>query len=440
MAGSIIGTFAAASGSTDLTSGSRTSVSGSLITWHCTAWRTAAPPNVTFGDNQGNAPITQTNVPNGSDRVAQGYNANGTRGAAHELTATFDNVFGCSFVGLEWSGIVASPTVASNTATGSSAAPSVSVDAGGVTSTFVGTVTYGGSPATITPNGATEGAEVDESSNNQALAAAYKTNLSGTQSIDWTLSGSRNWTAVAQSFEESQAAQSITPSGQGSASALGSQTIANAAVQSIAPGGKSSAVVLGSHTISITQNLILPAGKSSAAAYGGHTFSGTQQTISPTGVGSAGIFGTQSIANTVDTVAPAGQPSAAVYGSHITIKEIPSQGVPSAAVFGNNVLLGVEDKLITATGIGSSAAYGSATISSITALAIQPVGVAHPAAYGTQIVEGSILNISPPSIISGQRYGAHTLVGGAPQTDVQVEWRRTWMPAWEKAYGRVWDG
>jgi hypothetical protein len=202
MAGSILGTFAAVSGASDVTTGSRTSVAGSLITIHCAAWHSSAPV-ITLSDNKSNT-ITTTSVADGSDRIAQGYNASGTRGATHTVSAGFDNTSGCSLVGLEWDGIEAAPTVVTNTATGSSTAPSVSATAGGSpTSTYIGTMSYGGSATTIAPaGGASEGAEVDEGSNNQDLAVAYKVGLSGAQSVAWTLGASRGWGAVIQTFTE----------------------------------------------------------------------------------------------------------------------------------------------------------------------------------------------------------------------------------------------
>jgi hypothetical protein len=200
MAGSILGTFAAVSGSSDVTSGARTSVAGSLITIHCAAWGGSAPV-ITLSDNKSNV-ITTTSLQDGTDRIAQGYNANGTRGASHTVSAGFNNTSGCSLVGLEWDGIEAAPTVVTNTATGSDAAPTVSATAGAA-STFIATMSYGGSTTTIAPNGSTEAAEVDEASNNQNVAVAYKTALTGAQSVAWTLGASRGWGAVIQTFTES---------------------------------------------------------------------------------------------------------------------------------------------------------------------------------------------------------------------------------------------
>lgn len=213
MTASLLGTFTAAEGAGNLTTGSRTSTSGTLITAHAVAWDTPSRPTITLSDNKSNS-YTQTDLAYGAsaDQMAMAYNAAGTRGASHTVSATFSaGVNGCSLVACEWDGVASSPTVVTNTGTNTAASTiGVSVTAG-ASSLFVGMMGYSGSATTITPTGgATEAVEVDENATFQPQNVSYKVGLSGSQSIDWNLGAGRNNGAIVMSFTESSGGTIIT--------------------------------------------------------------------------------------------------------------------------------------------------------------------------------------------------------------------------------------
>lgn len=209
MAMALVGTFTAAEGSGGtLTTGSRTTTAGNMVTGHATAYaNSTAPDPISISDNKGNTytQITQINQNNGSDNTGlrTGYNANGTRGTSHTVSSSNGANLSATLVAHEWSGIEAAPTVVSNAANGTGTAVSVSVTAGAA-SGFIGTMAYLGFGTTFTETGgASLGAEVDENSDFQAMGTAYKTGLTGAQSIAWTLAASRVWIATVSAFTES---------------------------------------------------------------------------------------------------------------------------------------------------------------------------------------------------------------------------------------------
>ena len=211
MAGALVGTFTAAEGTGNLTTGSRTTTAGNLITGHAAHYEfSGTGASIAITDNKSNA-YTEPNELEfmaGGDSVnlATAYNANGTRGATHTLTATYTAGSGSSpgntMVGHEWSGVEAAPTVVSATNTGTSTAPSVSATAGAA-SLYIGMMCYGGTSTTIAPNGSTQASETDENSDFQAQAVAYRVTLTGANSVAWTLGASQAWGALVSAFTES---------------------------------------------------------------------------------------------------------------------------------------------------------------------------------------------------------------------------------------------
>jgi hypothetical protein len=206
-AGALVGVFTAgeqSGGGTTITTGSRTTSSGNLITGVSANWRNLTGQNLVISDSSANTYTEAQEIEVGSFvNLVISYNANGTRGASHTVTMTTGNAdTGRSIGAQEWSGVDASPTVVSAQASGSSTAPSVSVSPGSA-SLCVGAVAYDGSATTISQNGGTEAQEVDENNDNQAINIAYKTSQSGSISIAWTLGASRTWGAVIACFTES---------------------------------------------------------------------------------------------------------------------------------------------------------------------------------------------------------------------------------------------
>jgi hypothetical protein len=207
MAMSLVGTFTAAEGTGGLTSGSRTTTAGNLITAHGASYRFSGVPGaITLSDNKSNTyqHQTQQNVASGTDNsgVRTAYNVpTGTRGASHTVSGAYTSTANQTLVAHEWSGIESAPTVVSANANGSSTAPSGSANAGAA-SGFIGTMIYAGASTTFAPNGATQGAEVDENSDQQAQGTAYRTGLTGSNSVAWTLAASRVWGVTVSAFTE----------------------------------------------------------------------------------------------------------------------------------------------------------------------------------------------------------------------------------------------
>src|SRR5688572_11228637 len=187
MALSLVGTFTAAEGTGGLTTGSRSTTAGNLITAHGASYRFGGVPGaITLSDNKSNTftHVTQQNIVTGSDNsgVRTAYNANGTRGASHTVSGTYTSTANQTLVAHEWSGIEATPTVVNANANGSGTAVSVSATSAAA-SGFIGTMIYVGSSTTFAVNGSTLGVEVDENSDQQAMGTAYRTGLTGANSV-----------------------------------------------------------------------------------------------------------------------------------------------------------------------------------------------------------------------------------------------------------------
>jgi len=201
----LIGNFTETDGAGALTTGSRTSVAGSLITIHGATYDpSTSGANVVLSSNQAG---TYTELQElefsggGGDfiNIALAYNIGGTRAAGHTCSMTDTGVQSLS--ASEWSGIEAAPTVASNTGSGTSAAPTDS-QAVGAASLVILMLAYGGASTTIAVNDGTQASETDENSDNQAQAVHYKVAQTGTPSITATLGASRPWGVIIATFTE----------------------------------------------------------------------------------------------------------------------------------------------------------------------------------------------------------------------------------------------
>lgn len=222
MAASLLGVFGAAEGTAAVTTGSRTSVSGSLITVACGVWpgtgggTSLAVPTDSNGNTYTELAEIDFNSAAGEDGWGSlSYNIGGTRGAAHTISEA-DNG-GNSIGGQEWDGIETSPTIVTGTqAQGSSTAPSASV-AITVPSLVILVFGYSGTATTFTTSDGTLAQELDENNDQQPVGVHYKAGqTSGTISITATLAASRTWGARCFSFSESSAGGTTLTPGLGS--------------------------------------------------------------------------------------------------------------------------------------------------------------------------------------------------------------------------------
>lgn len=211
MPATLLGLFAAAESSGVPTSGSRTTVAGSLITVACGAFAVAAVS--TPSDNKSNTYTEQVDLAcesGNNARVSLSYNIGGTRGASHTVTKADDgnNAIG----GQEWDGVAASPTVASaTTAFTTSTDPNASV-AVGAASLAVLVYGYGGASTTFedtSPATGTPGQEIDENSDQQDVCARYSVGQTGTVALHGKLAASRSWGAGIVCFTEAAAASQV---------------------------------------------------------------------------------------------------------------------------------------------------------------------------------------------------------------------------------------
>ena len=207
---SVIGTFSGGeAASLAVTSASRTSTAGSLLTVGSGHFRdTTAPTSFLVTDSKSNS-YTDVELGISLIRLGIGYNNAGTRGTLHTVTSTASGGTGASpgssITVHEWGGIDASPTIvsATNTATGTAVSAAVAVSAA---SLALGVVVYNGASTTIAvASGTTEIAEQDENSDLQAQNCGYKVAQTGTPQLDWTLGASRLWGAVIVCFTEAAA-------------------------------------------------------------------------------------------------------------------------------------------------------------------------------------------------------------------------------------------
>lgn len=206
MAGALVGTFTAAEGSGALTTGSRTTTTGNLITIHGAAYAFGgAPGTMTLSDNKSNVYThqTQQNQVSGSNNtgIRTAFNQGGTRGASH--TASMTDAGENTLTAHEWSGIAASPTTVHANSTGTSTTPSGAVTIT-VTSLVIGTLAYMDASTTFAVSGSTQlGVEVDENSDFQSMGTGYlPAQAAGSPAATWTLAASREWLVNVSAFEE----------------------------------------------------------------------------------------------------------------------------------------------------------------------------------------------------------------------------------------------
>lgn len=210
MPASLLGIFTGADGSSPITTSSRTTTSGSLITGCGAGWHDATGQTITISSNQAGVYTEEqefefTSGAGSFVNMAVAQNIGGTRGAGHTITNTLGSGGTvCSVTAQEWDGIESSPTVAKATNTGASTDPTVSV-AVGASSLAVGMACYDGTTVLTfdTDSPGTEASAQDIDNTNQAQVVSYKVGQTGSPSIDWTLNASRTWGAIIVTFTES---------------------------------------------------------------------------------------------------------------------------------------------------------------------------------------------------------------------------------------------
>jgi hypothetical protein len=206
---SLLGTFAAAEGAGALTTGSRTTTNGSLITGTAGSWHGEASVDINpCTDNKSN---TYTEPTNGEvyfsssgvshAKLALSYNIGGTRGSSHTISHV-DEGDSNSLGAQEWDGVAASPTVVADDKTGNSQLPDGSVSVSG-SSLVILIFGYDGSSTTMGVDDGTQAQEIDENNDNQSCAVHYKVAQAGTPSITGNLTASRTWGSVIVAFTES---------------------------------------------------------------------------------------------------------------------------------------------------------------------------------------------------------------------------------------------
>lgn len=207
---SLLGTFSAAEGAGALTTGSRTTTSGSLITGTPSNWGNAAYADLdACTDSKSNTytrPSTyQVNFSSGAGSFASvgiSYNMAGTRGASHTVSHVDEvsNGLGAQ----EWDGVDSTPTVVVNTgSTGSSTAPSDGCGSVSGASLVILVFGYDGSATTASVSDGTQAQKIDENNDFQDCIVHYKVGQTGSPTITGTLAASRSWGALAIAFLES---------------------------------------------------------------------------------------------------------------------------------------------------------------------------------------------------------------------------------------------
>lgn len=210
----LIGNFTAAEGNGALTTSSRTSISGSLVTIHGANWNSSAGGNVTLTSNQAGTytELQDFEISPGAGNfvnIGMSYNIGGTRAAGH--TCSCGATAGANTLSAsEWSGIDPTPNVGSNTGTSTGTAISDSITVG-ESAGIIMLITYAGSSTTIATNGGSQASETDENSDFQAQAVHYKVAQTGTPSIAATLGASSLWGVIIASFEEEAGAAAVLP-------------------------------------------------------------------------------------------------------------------------------------------------------------------------------------------------------------------------------------
>lgn len=206
---SLVGTFAGAqtNSNTTLTTGSRTTVSGTLITVHVAVGNSPTSINVS-SDSKGNTyqESIEASFNGTAVRLATDYNNNGTRGASHTCTTTWNSSGAgpnwATITAQEWSGVSSSPTVNTNSASGTGTSASVAVTPSTGTALVVGLASYDAAASDIDVTNGTLAQEQDPGNDTQAQSVGYKVAASGSTTIGWTIGSSLPWGAVATAFTE----------------------------------------------------------------------------------------------------------------------------------------------------------------------------------------------------------------------------------------------
>lgn len=205
---SLLGTFGAAEASaTSVSSGSRTSTTGSLVIGQGSTWNGSDVGALAITDDKSNAYTEhlQDTVSSGAGSFGEfvlSSNNGGTRGLSHEVICT-TNVNIVTVGGLEFDGVEASPTVDVGTlASGTGTAASCSVTPTGGAALVVGIMAYDGSGTTFAVNAGTLGLEVDENNDRQANGTNYIVNATGATTTSWTIALSRAWAARSVAWTE----------------------------------------------------------------------------------------------------------------------------------------------------------------------------------------------------------------------------------------------
>lgn len=221
MAASLLGIFSAATGTGALTTGSRTTVAGSLITVHNSGWAATPTPSCPVPtDSKSNAYSEHVDFAvsfgggNSFPMLALASNLpTGTRGASHTVsTGALTGSTSHTLVACEWDGVQTAPTILTATNSGFTAtAGSVSISPA-VPSLVVGMYCYDSTATTIAVSSPTlEAVEVDESNTTQDQNVGYKVTITGATTLNWQSGASRDWVAIAVAFSEIAVGVGYTP-------------------------------------------------------------------------------------------------------------------------------------------------------------------------------------------------------------------------------------
>lgn len=220
MAATLLGIFASTTGTGALTTGSRTSTAGSLVTAHNGAWRNTAGISIpTATDSFTNAFTENIDLAtsfgggNSFPCLSNCHNIGGTRGASHTVsTAAVSGSTSHTLVACEWDGISGTPTIATGSNSGFTSTSGSATVSPAAPSLVVGTFCYDGTITTLAVSAPTvEAVEVDEANSFQDQNVGYKVGANGSTTLNWTIGTTRDWMAIVVSFTESGVASGYTP-------------------------------------------------------------------------------------------------------------------------------------------------------------------------------------------------------------------------------------
>lgn len=333
------------------------------------------------GDNGGVSPFV---------RILAAYNASG---GALTATVNFTGSADASIIIAEFSGVAAATASESaNTATGTSASPTVSTsatttDAGDV---IVGIVTHAGATNTITEAGLLI-AEQENNSTSQAGNAQYTLpGTIGTQSLNWTMSTSEFWLAAIVALKPGASDVTVTPS-PATCAAVSVAPLAVLSSITIAPAPTACALVTIAPAVQLGGVTIQPAAVSANAV-----------TVAPNAVQSSVTAAPNAATCVVATVAPAVvqssiaiAPAMAACASVTAAPTVVLMGVTIApnAASASVVTMALSVVLGTITHTPVAASASSATQA--------PAVVAGSIAIAPEVASASAVTVAPTVIISG---------------------------------------